>query len=156
MPHERRQPVATGGTVATVRDRLQAVLRDAATPFPCGYALLIHPRRRLGEHGFGVITLAGESLPLSVSLLRALGQVPTLIDGLTPVTLGPAEPMDWTVPGTTDPWEEVLPVNRIALWPGAPRSLDTALRSFENVLVAGQGGPQLVVLAATRPEGWPA
>lgn len=157
MPHERRHQVAAGGTVTTVRDRLQDLVRDAATPFPCGYALLIHPRRRLGEHGFGVITLSGESLPLSVPMLVALSQVPALLDGLTPVTLGPAEPLDWTAPAAGSvPLSEVLPVSRLALWHGAPRSPGTSLLGLGNVLSADALGPQLVLLLAARPDGWPA
>lgn len=157
MPDERRQQVAAGGTVTTVRDRLQDLVRDAATPFPCGYAVLIHPRRRLGEHGFGVITSSGESLPLSVAMLAALSQVPALLDGVTPVTLGPAEPLDWTAPERgAFPLPEVLPVSRLALWPGSPRVSGTSMIGLGNVLKADAFGPQLVLLLASRPEGWPA
>lgn len=155
MRNERRIQ-AGQGIVTTVRDRLRTALEGTPAPFACNYAFLVHPRRRLGEHGFGVITLAGESLPLSVTMLEALESVPTLVDGLTPVTMGPAEPVDWKAPrevGTS--WQEILPVTRVALWYGEHRP-GMALRSTGNILVAGQAGPQLVVFCATRPEGWPA
>lgn len=151
-----RRAVVSGGVVPSVRDRLRAVLGATPTTFPCGYACLIHPRRRLGEHGFGVITLGGESLPLSVAMLAALSHVPALLDGMTPITLGPAEPLDWTVPdrdGLALP--EVLPVSRLAFWHGAPRAPGTSLLGLGNVLTAEALGPQLVLLLATRPDGWP-
>lgn len=146
----------TTGVVTTVRDRLRVALRETTTPFPCSYAFLIHPRRREGEDGFGVITLAGESLPLSVRMLAALERIPSLIDGLSPVTLAPAEPFDWTAPrdpGTS--WNEVLPVNRIAVWHG-PRSERISTHATGTYLAASHRTPQLVVFCQTRPEGWPA
>lgn len=152
-----RRALATPGIVTTVRDRLRAALEATATAFPCAYACMIHPRRRLGEHGFGVITLAGESLPLSVTMLAALSEVPALLDGVTPISLGPAEPLDWTAPAAGSvPLSEVLPVSRLALWHGAPRSPGTSLLGLGNVLSADALGPQLVLLLAARPDGWPA
>ena len=156
MDNERRAQTGRG-VVISVRDRLRTALEGAPTPIACSYAFLMHPRRRLGEHGFGVITLAGESLPLSVEMLGALERVPSLVDGLTPVTLGPAEPLDWKAPreaGT--PWQEILPVTRVALWYGDHRQASRPIRSTGSILVAWQSGPQLVVFCATRPEGWPA
>ena len=153
---EERRTRSDEGVVATVRDRLVSALRTATTPFPCGYAFLIHPRRREGEDGFGVITLAGESLPLSVRMLAALERVPSLIDGLSPVTLAPAEPFDWTAPrdpGTS--WNEVLPVNRIAVWHG-PRTERVSIHATGTYLAASARSPQLVVFCQSRPEGWPA
>lgn len=157
MPESERRSHATGGIVTTVRDRLRTALDSTPARFPCSYAFLIHPRRREGEHGFGVITLAGESLPLSVAMLAALERVQTLLDGLSPVVLGPAEPFDWSAPrqpGTT--WNEILPVTRIALWHGESREANSAMRSTGTFMVAGQQGPQMVVFCASRPEGWPA
>jgi hypothetical protein len=155
MPQaERRSEPAS--IVTTVRDRLRLALKETDTPYPCRYAFLVHPRRREGEEGFGVITLAGESLPLSVRMLAALEQVPSLIDGLSPVILAPAEPIDWTVPGgpgTT--WNEVLPVHRIAVWHGHRRDR-AEIQTTGTFLAAGRKGPQLVVFCQSRPEGWPA
>ena len=153
---ERRSPAA-GGIVTTVRDRLHAALEGTPTPFPCSYAFLIHARRREGEHGFGVVTLAGESLPLSVAMLSSLERTASLIDGLSPVVLGPAEPFDWSAPKAAGAsWNEILPVTRIALWYGQQRADVAAQRATGTFLVAGQHGPQLVVFCGTRPEGWPA
>jgi hypothetical protein len=154
---EERRTRSDEGVVATVRDRLLSALRTATTPFPCGYAFLIHPRRREGEDGFGVITLHGESLPLSVAMLRTLQETPSLIDGLSPAVLGPAEPMDIAAAaerGTT--WNEVLPVHQIALWPGHHAAEAASARATGSFLVAGHTGPQLVIFCAHRPEGWPA
>jgi hypothetical protein len=156
VDNERRTQ-AGQSVVTTVRDRLRAVLEGAPVPFGCAYAFLIHPRRRLGEHGFGVITLEGESLPLSVEMLISLERVPSLVDGLTPVTLGPAEPLDWKAPREAGAsWQEILPVTRVALWYGDHRQASRPIRATGSILAAGLTGPQLVVLCATRPEGWPA
>ena len=72
----RRSP-AQDGMVLAVRDHLKTLLANIPTPFPCHFACFIHPRRRAGEHGFGTITLAGESLPLTVMLLESLRRMPT-------------------------------------------------------------------------------
>lgn len=144
------------GIVTTVRDRLRTALRETETPIPCSYAFLIHPRRRAGEEGFGVITLAGESLPLSVRMLAALETVPSLIDGMSPIVLAPAEPFDWTAPAEPgDSWREVLPVHRIAIWHGY-RAERVGIQATGTYLAAGHHGPQLVVFCQSRPEGWPA
>ena len=83
-PRNRRTPTSEG-VVVLVRDHLRTVLARTATPFPCRYACLIHPRCRQGERGFGVITLAGESLALTVALLESLRRMPTLLEGTDPV-----------------------------------------------------------------------
>ena len=143
----------------TVRDHLRTLLNTVQTPFPCRYACFIHPRRRTGEHGFGAITLAGESLPLTVTLLESLRRMPTLLEGTDPVVIGAVDEEDALVPGTARAdWQEPLPVARIMLWHGVEASAGpAALRQRTGVLLAPKSnGPQLILLCAERPVGWPA
>ena len=83
-----RRASSQDGMVIAVRDHLKNLLASIPTPFPCHFACFIHPRRRTGEHGFGAITLAGESLPLTVILLESLRRMPTLLEGTDPVVIG--------------------------------------------------------------------
>lgn len=142
--------------VITVRDHLRNLLTSVATPFPCRYACFLHPRRRAGEHGFGAITLAGESLPLTVTLLESLRRMPTLLEGTDPVVLGAADEEDTLVSGAE--WQEPLPVSRIMLWHGVDASVGAnGLRQRTGVLLTPKAtGPQLILLCAERPVGWPA
>jgi hypothetical protein len=90
-------------------------------------------------------------------MLSSLERTASLIDGSSPVVLGPAEPFDWSAPKAVGAsWNEILPVTRIALWHGQQRADAATQRSTGTFLIAGQHGPQLVVFCAARPEGWPA
>ena len=155
---DNRRSRSQDGIVVVVRDHLQNLLGQTKTAFPCRFACLIHPRRRAGEHGFGVITASGESLPLTVTLLESLRRMPTLLEGTDPVVLGAADEEDALVPGDShDEWQEPLPVNRIMLWHGVDAG--TAGNSLKNrtgiMLTPKAQGPQLTLLCAERPVGWP-
>ena len=155
-PHKNRRTPTSEGVVVIVRDHLRTVLARSTTPFPCRYACLIHPRSRAGERGFGVITLAGESLPLTVTLLESLRRMPTLLEGTDPVVLAAAEEEETVVSGPDGP--ETLPVDRIMLWHGvAAGATARELRNRTGVtLRPTSAGPRLTLLAAERPVGWPA
>ena len=148
-PHEREnRRSGQDGIVVAVRDHLQTLLGQTKTAFPCRFACLIHPRRRAGEHGFGVITASGESLPLTV----------TLLEGTDPVVLGAADEEDALVPGNSqDEWQEPLPVNRIMLWHGVDAgSSASVLKNRTGIMLTPKAaGPQLTLLCAERPVGWP-
>ena len=147
------------GMVITVRDHLRTLLSTVPTAFPCRYACFIHPRRRVGEHGFGVITLAGESLPLTVTLLESIRRMPTLLEGTDPVVIGAADEEDALVPGNSRAeWKEPLAVTRIMLWHGVEATEAPAtLRHRTGVMLTPKAsGPQLILLCAERPVGWPA
>ncbi len=155
---DNRRSGTTDGIVVVVRDHLRNVLAGTPSPFPCHYACLIHARRRAGEHGFGVVTLAGESLPLTVLLLESLKRMPTLLEGTDPVVLGAADEEDALVPGEfVAKWKEPLPVNRIMLWHGVEPGFNTkSLRNRTGIMLSPTAsGPQLTLLCAERPVGWP-
>ena len=155
-PHHNRRTPSSEGIVVIVRDHLRTVLSRTRTPFPCHYACLIHPRSREGERGFGVITLAGESLPLTVTLLESLRRMPTLLEGTDPVVLAAADEEESLAIGPDGP--EMLPVDRIMLWHGV--TADSSPRDLRNrtgvTLRPTSMGPRLTLLAAERPVGWPA
>ncbi len=146
------------GIVPAVGQRLRRLLSELPTPFPCTYACFIHARRRQGEQGFGVITAAGESLPLTVTLLRSLRRVPTLFEGRARVMVGPGESEDTLVPGGDGEgaaWAVPLPVNRFSLRMGHGEPEGEALPGAEQLITPTADGPQMTLLCATRPEGWP-
>jgi len=155
---DNRRNRSQDGIVVVVRDHLQNLLGQTKTAFPCRFACLIHPRRRAGEHGFGVITASGESLPLTVTLLESLRRMPTLLEGTDPVVLGAADEEDALVPGDShEEWQEPLPVNRIMLWHGVDAgSAGNALKNRTGIMLTPKAqGPQLTLLCAERPVGWP-
>jgi hypothetical protein len=156
-PKNRRSNTEDGMVVA-VRDHLRSIIAKREPPFPCTYAFYVHPRRRTGEQGFGVITLAGESLPLTVTMLESLKRMPTLLEGVNPVVLGAADEEDVLVPGTPrGDWHEPLPVTRFMLWHGVLAGPDArALRNRTGITLSPTvSGPQLTFLTAERPVGWP-
>lgn len=162
MDHGQERRNRRGGTqdgvVVAVRDHLHTVLDGVSPPYPCHFACFIHPRRRAAEEGFGVITLSGESLPLTVTLLESLKWMPTLLDGTDPVVLAAADEEDVLVPGRpVGGWPEPLPVNRIMLWHGVkPGSELRAMKHQTGIMLTpAKGGPQLTLVCAERPTGWP-
>ena len=113
---------------------------------------IVHP-------AVGVITLAGESLPLTVIMLESLKRMPTLLEGVNPVVLGAADEEDVIVAGEPPAaWREPLPVNRVMLWQGVtPGAEPSELQAQSGILLSPRvGGPQLTLLCAERPVGWPA
>ncbi len=158
-PGPDRPARSSDGRVPAVSQRLQKLLAEVPTPFPCRYACHIHPRRRMGEQGFGVITLAGESLPLSVSLLASLRHVPTLFEGRAPVVVGPADPEDSVVRAEDGTWSVPLPVPRflMRLLPTADEDDDQPPddEGSDQVVMPSHSGPEINLLCATKPAGWP-
>jgi hypothetical protein len=157
-PFERREP-SPDGLVLAVRSHLNALLTGSKPPFTCRYACFIHPRRRRGERGFGVVTVGGESLPLTVTMLESLQKVPTLLEGLHRAMLGPMDREDAVTPADLPArFSEILPVNKLMLWQGVGPDEDHPdfLRHTGVTLTPTAAGPQLTLLCADRPEGWPA
>jgi hypothetical protein len=158
-PPPERPARSSDGRVPAVSQRLQKLLAEVPTPFPCRYACHIHPRRRLGEQGFGVITLAGESLPLSVSLLADLRQVPTLFEGRAPVVVGPADAEDTIVRAEEGSWSVQLPVSRflMRLLPTSDEDADETAETegTDQLVTPTHDGPEINLLCATKPAGWP-
>ena len=155
-----RRSTSESGFAPAIAHKLRQALEHLPTPFPCKYACFIHPRRRTGEQGFGVITLAGESLPLSVEMLASLRHVPTLLEGRAPVVISPADPADVMVPNEGH-WHGPQPVPRFLMktlpiieeneWGVTSQSGPT-----DQIMKSDEGFLQLTLLCASRPAGWPA
>ncbi|MFZ5623266.1 MAG: hypothetical protein ACOY71_02390 [Gemmatimonadota bacterium] len=149
---ERRQR-SSDRIVAAVRDQLRVALATTGAPFACTWACLIHPRRRGSERGYGVITLCGESLALTVQMLRDLQNVPTLLNGQTPVMVGPADEGEKPDLDPDEPLVTERPVQRLRLW---RVDRDGRLAAQTGALAeAGDVGVQFALLCAGRPSGWP-
>ncbi len=156
--HPDRRSASEDGLAPAVSRRLRRLLAEVPTIFPCLYACLIHPRRRAGEQGFGVITLSGESLPLSVAMLATLRKVPTLLEGRAPVVVGPAEAKDSLIQAADGHWSVPLPVAQLTmrLLPMDDSDEETAEpEGTDQVVTPSNDGPQITLLCATRPGGWP-
>lgn len=157
--YPEKRSTAPDGMVPAVGQRLRRLLADLPTPFPCHYACFIHARRRQGEQGFGVITASGESLPLTVTMLRSLRRVPTLFEGRARVMVGPGESEDTLIPGGDGgdgaTWAVPLPVSSLSLRMGPHEPEGGAEPGAEQLITPTAVGPQLTLLCATRPEGWP-
>jgi len=158
-PPPERRSTSDEGLAHDVSRRLRRLLAEMPTPFPCRYACYIHPRRRHNEQGFGVITLRGESLPLTVTMLEGLEEVATLFEGRGPVIIGPAQDRDRVIPSDDGAWGVPLPVTRFAMRvlhaedPEDPIPGEAVER--QEVVTSGLHGPQLTLLCAHRPTGWP-
>jgi hypothetical protein len=94
-------------------------------------------------------------------MLAGLRQVPTLFEGQAPVVVSPADPVDVTVPVRGGSWTEPVPVPRFLLrmLPVVEDGEDTGEEertASDQLVTAESGWPQITLLCASRPAGWPA
>jgi hypothetical protein len=161
-----RREICPDGLVSQVREQLGVMLREAwAAGVPCRYGAFIHPRRRFGEDGFGVITLRGESLLLTRELLSALASLPAWLPKGRPVTVGP-DPADTGLepaPGegnaaAAGTWTAAPAVRRIrvdARDAGAPLGETSDTEPVPGLVDSESERRAVTVLTETRPSGWP-
>lgn len=166
-----RRSVGPDGVVHAVRGMLDAAVAQArAATLPWNYAALLHPRRRLGERGFGVITLRGESLPLTPGLLAGLSTGPVWLPAAGFVLV---EAATTTGEGIDAPVEQLVlkaAADGVPIPPGLARALaasETAAREnptpedepprleLPATLHAATTSRTLILLAKARPRGWP-
>jgi len=105
-----------------------------------------------------VITLAGESLPLTVTMLEELEHVATLFEGRGRVVVSPAQQRDTVIPSDQGAWGVPLPVQRFSLRVMESHDPDDPVpghRETTQIVIASPEGPQLTLLCAHRPAGWP-
>ena len=93
-----------------------------------------------------------------LGLMLAAMHVPTLLEGRAPVVISPADPADVMVPVDKGAWHGPQPVPRFLMkvlpiegteWEGESPPSD-------ELMTAESGFPQITLLCATRPAGWPA
>ena len=165
-----RRSVGSDGIVHAVRGMLDAAVQQArAATLPWNYAALLHARRRMGERGFGVITLRGESLPLTRGLVAGLAEVPiwlptigfVAVEGATTTDDGDESPIDQLVIRAADPHPmppqlaQALAASEAASRePGVDRSEPPVLE-LPAVLHSATVTRTLILLSEARPRGWP-
>jgi hypothetical protein len=165
-----RRSLGPDGIVHAVRGMLDAAVQQArAATLPWNYAALLHARRRMGERGFGVITLRGESLPFTRALLAGLAATPiwlptagfVAVEGATTTDEGDDSPIDQLVLRAADPQPmppalaQALAASEAASQePGAGRG-EPAVLELPAVLHAATVTRTLILLSEARPYGWP-
>ena len=166
-----RRSIGSDGLVHAVRGMLDAAVAQArAATLPWNYAALLHARRRLGERGFGVITLRGESLPLTRGLLAGLEAGPiwvpgagfVAVEGATTTDQGEESPIEQLVLQAADP--HPMPpglAQTLAASEAASREPGTAPEEppaleLPATLHAATVTRTLILLSEARPRGWPA
>lgn len=136
--------------LAEVREKLaQLVAAYDEEDDPYTYGFVLHPREHAGDLRFGIITLGGESLMLSRTLLDALLDDVCWIYGAVPVQL--------RAPSPGPPGSDGAALSLFI------HHLDESARSPELAgLLPGEGPvtPEtlrepLLALTHARPEGWP-
>jgi hypothetical protein len=166
-----RRSVGPDGVVHAVRGMLDAAVAQArAATLPWNYAALLHPRRRLAERGFGVITLRGESLPLTAALLGGLAAGPIWVPAAGFVLV---EAATTTGEAIDSPVEQLVlraAPDGAPIPPGLARALaasEAAAREngtppdepprleLPATLRAATATRTLILLAEARPRGWP-
>jgi len=165
-----RRSVGPDGLVHAVRGMLDAAIQQAkAASLPWNYAALLHARRRMGERGFGVITLRGESLPLTRALVAGLTSAPiwlptmgfVAVEGATTTDEGDESPVDQLVLRAADPMPmppqvaQVLAASEVASRePGVDRN-EPPVIELPTVLHSATVTRTLILLSEARPHGWP-
>jgi hypothetical protein len=148
-------------TIAFSQQKLRAALRRSADMEPeFTYGFVVHTRRQGDHPTLGIITLQGESLPLSDRLLAGLEDVSMWLFGHARITLQGGEP----IPGV----EPQPSARRGALSEAPLRSLQMQIATFdaqtgvtkhlvqvEAVVKAETLVQPLVVLTTQRPSSWP-
>lgn len=171
-------------TVANGRQRLQASLQQAhARAGHLEYGFLIHARKEPYRLVLGIITLSGESMPLTPSLLEALvgqqvwlsGQTKVLLEAMIPPTGDPGRPVDTllmtVLPERREPRDQPEDVNEalgLSTYSDLAEEFDPGelveireeeevaeMEGIEAYVAADSLLRPLVMLTGARPVGWP-
>lgn len=144
-------------TIAFSQQKLRAALRRVAGQEPgFGYGFVIHSRRDNERPTLGLITLNGESLPLSRRLLAALDGMPLWLFGHARITLGQGVTVAGADAGDEAAAEAPLAslVMHIATF-DASTGVSQNLVQVEAAIRADILVQPLLVLTQTRPPAWP-
>jgi hypothetical protein len=144
-------------TIAFSQQKLRAALRRTAGQEPgFAYGFVVHSRRHNERPTLGVITLQGESLPLTEQLLKGLDGMALWLFGHARITFGAGEPAtasETDVPGTV-----LRPLQSLVMHIS---TFDTSagvtqhLVQVEALVKAETLVQPLLVLAHERPGAWP-
>ncbi len=146
-------------TIVLGQQRLKATLsRSAAATAHLEYGALLHVRKERTRATLGLITLAGESLPLTPRLLAALADRPLYLAGQTRISLG------FLNPGVLREPDRPLDTILLQVLPDEPAMGDVpyevsdprdVLAGVEALVSADTLLQPLVLAMPSRPAGWP-
>ncbi|HEX5387216.1 MAG TPA: hypothetical protein VFW66_10980 [Gemmatimonadales bacterium] len=143
-------------TIAFSQQKLRAALRRAAAQEPAlTYGFVVHSRRHHTRPTLGIITLNGESLPLSRNLLASLGGLPLWLFGHARISLGHGT----TIDGVEDEEKAAIAplvslIMHIATF-DASTGVTQNLVQVEAAIRADTLVQPLLVLTHGRPSAWP-
>jgi hypothetical protein len=144
-------------TIAFSQQKLRAALRRAAGQDPAfTYGFVVHSRRQSDQPTLGLITLQGESLPLSERLLSALDGAPLWLFGHARITLGSGLPVPESTNSKADPVDRPLAslLMHIATF-DTSTGFTQHLVQVEAQVRAETLVQPLLVLTHVRPAAWP-
>ncbi len=145
--------------VETVQEKLRQVIASAASEgHEYRFGFLLHRREDFGQMQFGLITLGGESLPLTHRMLNALHDVVCWVYGEVPANLETSDKDRHAVHvddegRPVDALARTLTVTLLTEEGKAPDSF--ALCPSQGTLTPDGLTEPLLLLTATRPHGWP-
>jgi hypothetical protein len=144
-------------TIAFSQQKLRAALRRAAGQDPAfSYGFVIHSRRQSDQPTLGLITLQGESLPLSERLLAGLEGAPLWLFGHARITLGSGLAVPESANSKADPEDRPLAslLMHIATF-DTSTGFTQHLVQVEAQVRAETLVQPLLVLTHARPAAWP-
>ena len=144
-------------TIAFSQQKLRAALRRAAGQDPAfTYGFVVHSRRQSEQPTLGLITLQGESLPLSERLLAALDGAPLWLFGHARITLGSGLAVPESTHSKADPQDRPLAslLMHIATF-DTTTGFTQHLVQVEAQVKAETLVQPLLVLTHVRPAAWP-
>ena len=144
-------------TIAFSQQKLRAALRRSTGQEPgFSYGFVVHSRRHNERPTLGVITLQGESLPLSEHLLKGLDGLPIWLFGHARITFGAGETIDPTDSNTPTAMQRPLAslVMHISTF-DTNAGVTQHLVQVEALVKAETLVQPLLVLTHERPAAWP-
>jgi hypothetical protein len=144
-------------TIAFSQQKLRAALRRSASQEPgFTYGFVVHTRRQNDRPTLGLITLQGESLPLSERLLKAVDGVPLWLFGHARISLAAGSVAEGTKGSRVAAADRPLAslVMQIATFDNAA-GITQNLVQVEALVKAETLVQPLLVLTQERPAPWP-
>jgi len=145
-------------TISLGQQRLRATItRTPESTARFGYGVLLHVRKERTRITLGLITLAGESLPLTPRLLASITDVTLLLAGQTRVTLGLLDPGQLAEPdrGIDTLLMQVIPEAIESSSTDGNSESGEVLAGVEALVCAQTLLQPIVLLLPSRPRGWP-
>ena len=144
-------------TIAFSQQKLRAALRRSASQEPgFTYGFVVHTRRQNDRPTLGLITLQGESLPLSERLLKAVDGMPLWLFGHARISLAAGSVVEGTKGSRVAAADRPLAslVMQIATFDNAA-GITQNLVQVEALVKAETLVQPLLVLTQERPAPWP-